>query len=167
MDPRARLDGNPPASAADLAALAEWSPAPLPAEYLAYPSRLSMAGAPPGRSTRATSGSGPARTVVESNRDYEVQRWVPGLVGFGDDGGPVFLAFDTRSGQPYPVIVVPFAPMEFESAQVVAGSFEAFLGQLLPREQGTDQARSRPGPHVRCSRVIGRPLRDGDMATSA
>jgi hypothetical protein len=137
MDPRALLDGNLPVSAADLAALAEWSPAPLPAEYVAA-LRVSDGG----HATRSAYPTylrfWPARTVIEYNRDYEVQRWVPGLIGFGDDGGPTFLAFDTRRGPPYSVVVVPFASMEFAAAEIIAGNFAEFVGQLLPREPDTE-----------------------------
>jgi hypothetical protein len=122
-------DGNRPAAKPDITALVAWSPVPLPADYLAL-LRLSDGG----HATRSEYPSyvrfWPARTVVEYNRDYEVQQWVPGLVGFGDDGGPVFVAFDTRRGPPYSIVAVPFAPMEFESAQVVAVDFAAFVAQL-------------------------------------
>ncbi len=74
----------------------------------------------------------PARTVIESNRDYEIQRCVPGFVGFGDDGGEVVIGFDTRTGSPYPICAVPFVPMEWASANEVAANFNEFIGRMLP-----------------------------------
>jgi hypothetical protein len=68
--------------------------------------------------------------VVAHNDGYEVPRWVPGLIGFGDDGGPTLLAFDTRRGPPYPVVAVPFVPMELGSVEVLSGSFGEFVGRL-------------------------------------
>lgn len=126
-------DGNPPASPEAIAALTYWSPIPLPATYLEL-LRLSDGG----YATRSTYPTylriWPARTVVEYNRGYRIQHWVPGLIGFADDGGPCFIGFDTRFGPPYPVLSVPFAPMEFESAEPVASDFEQFLQQWVRRE---------------------------------
>jgi SMI1 / KNR4 family (SUKH-1) len=133
-------DGNPPAADDALAALVAWSPASLPAEYLEL-LRLSDGG----HATRSDYPTyvriWPARTAVEYNRDYEVQRWVPGLIGFGDDGGPAIVGFDTRSDPPYPVLAVPFVPMEFESAQRVAADFGQFIRQLVRRESGAEPHR--------------------------
>lgn len=73
-----------------------------------------------------------------------MQEWAPGLVAFGDVGGPVSVAFDTRQGPPYPVLAVPFVRMEFESAQVLAGSFEGFIGQIIA---GKRPVEPRAGCH--------------------
>jgi len=124
-------DGNPPASEAEIAELVAKLPAPLPEEYLAL-LRLSDGG------TAMLSGYPsyvrvwPARTAIEYNRDYEVQRWLPGFVGFGDNGGPDMVGFDTRRGEPYPVCAVPFAPMEWAAAMGTVPDFGAFIRQLLP-----------------------------------
>ncbi len=76
----------------------------------------------------------PARTAVEYNRDYEVQRWLPGFVGIGDNGGTDMIGFDARHGQPYPVCAVPFAPMEWDAVMGQVPDFDSFIGQLLPTE---------------------------------
>lgn len=124
-------DGNAPASPGDIADLVAWSPAPLPAEYLEL-LRLSNGGHASLAGYPSYSRIWPARTVVEYNRDYEVQRWVPGFVGFGDDGGPVLIGFDTRNGLPYPIRAVPFVPLEWASADDVAADFKEFIGRMLP-----------------------------------
>jgi hypothetical protein len=76
----------------------------------------------------------PAQTAIEYNREYEVQRWLPGFVGFGDNGGPDMVGFDTRRGEPYPVCAVPFAPMVWEDALGEVADFGAFIRLLLPIE---------------------------------
>jgi hypothetical protein len=72
--------------------------------------------------------------VRKNNEGYQVQEWVPGFVGVGDDGGEVIVGFDTRSNPPYPVLVVPFVPMEFESSECVASDFAEFMTKLIRRE---------------------------------
>jgi hypothetical protein len=130
---RYHWDANPPATEEDLAALIAATPVPLPAEYLAL-LRLSNGG-------QATMLGYPsyvriwsARTAIEFNRDYQVQKWLPGFVGFGDNGGPDMVGFDTRSGEPYPVCAVLFAPMEWEAAMGQMTDFAAFIHQLQPSE---------------------------------
>lgn len=125
-------DGNPPASELDIDALMASSPAPLPAEYLTL-LRLSDGG-------HASLSGYPgyvrvwsAKAAVEYNRGYEVRQWLPGLVGFGDNGGPDMVGFDTRRGEPYPVCTVPFVPMEWAAAMGTVSDFGVFIRQLLPR----------------------------------
>jgi hypothetical protein len=124
-------DGNPPASEADIAALVAGSPVPLPAEYLAL-LRLSNGGTATLAGYPSYVRVWPARTAVEYNDGYEVQRWLPGFVGLGDNGGPDMVGFDTRAGEPYPVCAVPFVPMEWSAAMGTVPDFGAFIRQLLP-----------------------------------
>ena len=126
-------DRNPPATEEDLAALGSASPVPLPAAYLEL-LRLSDGGHASLSGYHCYVRVWPARTAVEYNRDYEVQRWLPGFFGFGDDGGPDMVGFDTRRGEPYPVCAVPFAPMEWEAAMGTLPDFAAFIRQILPAE---------------------------------
>ena len=72
----------------------------------------------------------PAEEVIENNQGYEVEQWVPGLFGFGSNGGGELLAFDTREGQPFPIVMVPFIPMELEEAVVIAKDFAELLRHL-------------------------------------
>jgi hypothetical protein len=125
--------GNPPASKNDLAALVAAASVPLPPEYLAL-LRLSDGGHASLSGYPSYVRVWPARTAIEHNRDYEVQEWLPGFIGFGDNGGPDMVGFDTREGEPYPVCAVPFVPMEWEAAVGQAPDFGAFIRQLLPAE---------------------------------
>jgi hypothetical protein len=75
----------------------------------------------------------PAEEVVGSNRDYQMPEYVPGFFGFGTSGGGEFFAFDTRGLQPWPVVSIPFIPME---AQLASASFSELLGHVvLPEVQ--------------------------------
>lgn len=76
----------------------------------------------------------PAEEVVGNNRDYQMQEYVPGFFGFGDAGGGEFFAFDTRGPQPWPVVSIPFVPMEESSAWAVAGNFTELLQRVAPPE---------------------------------
>jgi SMI1/KNR4 family protein SUKH-1 len=125
-------DGNPPAAEDDIEALVSSSPAPLPSEYVAL-LRLSDGGQAQLSGYPSYVRIWSARTAIEYNRDYEVQQWLPGFVGFGDNGGPDMVGFDTRFGQPYRVCAIPFAPMEWEAAIGEVTDFSAFIRQLLPR----------------------------------
>lgn len=69
----------------------------------------------------------PAEEVIDNNQGYEVAQRVPGLFGFGSNGGGELLAFDTRQGQPYPIVMVPFIPMELDETVAIAKDF----GELL------------------------------------
>jgi hypothetical protein len=126
--------GNSPAAEADIAALVAASPAPLPPDYLAL-LRLSDGGDASLSGYPSYVRIWPARTAIEYNRDYQVQKWLPGFIGFGDNGGPDMVGFDTRRGEPYMVCAVPFAPMEWEAAIGQMPDFGAFIRQLLPVEE--------------------------------
>lgn len=126
-------DGNPPASAEDVNALVAATPVPLPELYLAL-LRMSDGGQASLPGFPSYVRIWPARTAEEYNRDYEVQEWAPGFVGFGDNGGPEMVGFDTRQGEPYPVCAIPFAPMEWRAARGRVADFGVFIGQLLPIE---------------------------------
>jgi hypothetical protein len=133
MDGGHQWQGNLPASKEDIAVLLAASPAQLPAEYLELlrlndGGHASMSGYP------GYVRIWPARTAVEYSQDYEVQRWLPGFIAFGDNGGPDMVGFDTRKGEPYTVCAVPFAPMEWEAAMGQLLDFGAFIRQLLPIE---------------------------------
>lgn len=129
-----RWDGNPPAISEDVAALLTATHVSLPEAYLEL-LRLSDGGHAFLSGDLGYVRIWPARTAVEYNRDYEVQKWLPGFVGFGDDGGPDMVGFDTRGTAPYPVCAVPFAPMEWDAVRGRVADFDVFIRQLLPVEQ--------------------------------
>jgi hypothetical protein len=60
------------------------------------------------------------------NEAYEAQKYAPGLLLFGPDGGGEAFAFDMRS-EPAPIVSVPFVGMSLDVAQHLASSFESFL----------------------------------------
>lgn len=124
-------EGNPPAAGEDVAALVAAAPVPLPAGYLEL-LRISDGGDAELFGYPSYVRVWPARMAIQYNRDYEVWRWLPGFVGFGDDGGPEMLGFDARRGELYPVCAVPFVPMNWENATEAAPDFGAFIRRMLP-----------------------------------
>jgi hypothetical protein len=127
-------DGNPPAAEEDIAALVAFTPVALPPQYIAL-LRLSDGGYAQLSGYPGYARIWAARTALDYNRDYEVQRWLPGFVGFGDNGGPDMIGFDTRAGQPYRVCAIPFAPMEWNAAMGAVADFATFIQQLLPTDE--------------------------------
>jgi hypothetical protein len=77
----------------------------------------------------------PAESVLELNADYRISELLPGLCGFGSSGGGELLAFDARSGEPYPIVAVPFVPMELEDVVQIAESFDELRRQLGKRSK--------------------------------
>ncbi len=67
-----------------------------------------------------------AEDVISLNSGYCVPEFVPGLWGFGSNGGGELLAFDLRGAEPYPIVRVPFIPMELSEAVRISDSFEDF-----------------------------------------
>jgi len=67
-----------------------------------------------------------AEDVSSHNRGYEVAESLPGLFGFGSNGAGELLAFDIRGVKPWPIVMVPFIPMQLDDAIQIAGSFEEF-----------------------------------------
>ena len=77
----------------------------------------------------------PAEAVIENNGSYAIPDGAPGLFGFGSSGGGELLAFDTRTGPPHPIVMVPFIPLGLADAQVIAPDFDTLaevLGTPLP-----------------------------------
>jgi hypothetical protein len=68
----------------------------------------------------------PAEDVAASNAEYSIAESLPGFFGFGSNGGGELLAFDLRGDEPYPVVMVPFVPMDPRDAVQVARSFDDF-----------------------------------------
>ena len=67
--------------------------------------------------------------LASMNQEYEVQKYVPGLLIFGSDGGGEAYGFDTRSPQ-WPIVQVPFVGMEWDVAESMGTSFCQFLARL-------------------------------------
>jgi SMI1 / KNR4 family (SUKH-1) len=66
----------------------------------------------------------PAEEVVALNASYCLGEFLPGFFGFGSNGGGELLAFDTRAGEPFAVVMVPFIPLEAQEARQIARSFD-------------------------------------------
>jgi hypothetical protein len=70
-----------------------------------------------------------AAELVEFNREYEAEKYAPGLLLFGSNGGGEAFAFDTRDNS-MSILMVPFIGMSLKDATPVADSFENFLSIL-------------------------------------
>lgn len=70
-----------------------------------------------------------ASELPEFNREYEVEKYAPGLLVFGSNGGGEAFAFDTRDSS-MRIVMVPFVGMSLKDAAPVADSFENFLSNL-------------------------------------
>ncbi len=68
--------------------------------------------------------------LAQFNREYEVEKYAPGLVAFGSSGGGEGFAFDTRKA-PYQVVQMPFIGMSLSDAVRVADSFEKLLEKMI------------------------------------
>lgn len=60
--------------------------------------------------------------LEQFNKEYEVEKYAPGLFLFASNGGGEGFAFDTRS-LPFKVVQVPFIGMDLQHATPVADSF--------------------------------------------
>jgi hypothetical protein len=70
-----------------------------------------------------------AEELVPLNEAYQVQKFVPGLLLFGSDGGGEAFGFDTRAGD-WPIVQVPFVGMGWDVAWPMGTSFNEFLRNL-------------------------------------
>jgi hypothetical protein len=115
----------PPAGQAAVGDLVAGAKTPLPVDYLAF-----LGESNGGEGELAVEPGWfviwPAEEVLQRNAGYRVPETLAGFLAFGSSGGGEMLAFDTRRGLPYPVVAVPFIPMEADQALVVAQSFGAF-----------------------------------------
>lgn len=70
-----------------------------------------------------------AEELADFNREYEVERYAPGILMFGSDGGGEGYGFDTLSAA-MPIVRVPFIGMERSVAVPVAKDFPDLFIQL-------------------------------------
>ncbi len=73
----------------------------------------------------------PPDSIEQNNSELEVEKYAPGFLGFGGDGGGEFLAFDETGA----VFMLPMIGMEPEQADKIAESWEEFEQRL--RAPGT------------------------------
>ncbi len=142
MDIEAALQGGlegwqyrePPADPTVIAELSAGSSIALPEEYLALLGFSNGGGGELGVEP-GWFQLWPAQEVLTLNRDYGIPGFLPGFFGFGSNGGGELLALDLRSGPPYPVVMVPFIPMDADEAVIIAHDFAEFLhalGRICP-----------------------------------
>jgi hypothetical protein len=121
-DPSAVWNRHPPAEARDVEALREELPA-LPESFLAF-LRLSNGGEGELADEPGWFQLWPAEEVVSRNRDYGVDEFLPGFIGFGSDGGGELLAFAPNRE----VVMVPFILMDSAAAREMARDFRSLAG---------------------------------------
>ena len=67
--------------------------------------------------------------MADFNREYEVEKYAPGILLFGSDGGGDGYGFDTRSAD-MPIVCVPFIGMAHRYAKPVAKDFPSLFAIL-------------------------------------
>ncbi|QDQ26010.1 SMI1/KNR4 family protein [Chitinimonas arctica] len=70
-----------------------------------------------------------AEELGQFNLEYQVEKYAPGLVLIGSNGGGEGFAFDTRQS-PAPIVQVPFIGMDLEDIRVLASGFDEFIDFL-------------------------------------
>ena len=75
-----------------------------------------------------------AGELVEYNKGYNVEEFLPGWFAIGSNGGGEMLAIRKQDGSPCPVYMVPFIPMAESDAVQIAHDFEMFA-MALGREE--------------------------------
>src|SRR5438128_113168 len=115
--------GNPPASEADIRAFELQSGIKLPADYVQFLKRMNGG--------EGFVGGGyviiyPIEKLLENNRGYRFEEYVPELFLFGSNGGGEAFAFDRRT-KDWSVVMVPFIPLDLKEANAVAACFDALF----------------------------------------
>lgn len=70
-----------------------------------------------------------AEELADFNREYEVEKYAPGILLFASDGGGEGYGFDTQSAA-MPIVRVPFIGMERRYATPVAKDFPDLFAKL-------------------------------------
>jgi hypothetical protein len=80
--------------------------------------------------------------IASMNHAYEAQKYTPGLLLFGSDGGGEAFGFDTRSRQ-WPIVQVPFVGMAWHLAQPIGAAFDEFLVRLYEIKSMCEVSREK------------------------
>lgn len=64
--------------------------------------------------------------ILQSNSEVEIEKYAPGFIAFGGDGGGELLAFDADGV----VYMLPMIGMESDCAMRIAETFEELEGRL-------------------------------------
>ncbi|BFM49934.1 SMI1/KNR4 family protein [Marinomonas sp. THO17] len=70
-----------------------------------------------------------AEELIPFNKEYEAEKYAPGIFLFGSNGGGEGFGFDTRS-KPYKVVEIPFIGMDLQHATPVADNFTHLLERM-------------------------------------
>lgn len=70
-----------------------------------------------------------ANELVPFNAEYEVNKYAPGILMFGSNGGGEGFAFDLRQ-KAMTIVMVPFIGMDLQQAVQIADTFSNFLKKL-------------------------------------
>ncbi|MBA1143192.1 SMI1/KNR4 family protein [Mesorhizobium neociceri] len=70
-----------------------------------------------------------AEELVEFNREYEVEKYAPGILLFASNGGGEAYGFDTNDVE-MPIVRIPFIPMERQSADAIARDLAGLFSTL-------------------------------------
>ncbi|MHC6526848.1 SMI1/KNR4 family protein [Vibrio splendidus] len=70
-----------------------------------------------------------AEELIPFNKEYEADKYAPGIFLFGSNGGGEGFGFDTRS-KPYKIVEIPFIGMDLQYATPVAESFTHLLERM-------------------------------------
>lgn len=71
--------------------------------------------------------------IIKYNQGYDVEKYVPGLILIGSDGGNEAYAYDSRD-KSKPIVSVPFIVMNFDDVVKCADNFTDFLQYLYEQE---------------------------------
>jgi len=69
--------------------------------------------------------------VEALNRNYGVQEFAPGFIGFGSDGGGELLAFDSTGA----VFMIPFVGDGVEDAKRIADTWSQIVSRITDEER--------------------------------
>lgn len=72
--------------------------------------------------------------LLEFNKSYEANEYVPGLFLIGSNGGGEAYAFDLRT-IPYAIVQVPFVGMDLKLVEIVGEDFLIFLENLYNADE--------------------------------
>jgi hypothetical protein len=87
--------------------------------------------------------------LASMNQAYEVERYVPGLLVFGSDGGGEAYGFDTRTPQ-WQIVQVPFVGMTWDLAEPMGATFTAYLERLYETERMREPIGHRQSAGADC-----------------
>jgi hypothetical protein len=122
----AKLRTNPPATDAAIDEVIARFGTGLPSDYLDF---LRVCNGVEGFLTRSYAVLWSAEQLIQYQESYNVVGCAPGLILFGSNGGGEAWGFDCRATSRQ-IVRIPFVPLDWKEAEVVARSFSDFLAHL-------------------------------------